>query len=74
MSILEYASKFMELSQFALAFVADDRLKINRFKAGLNPTIKERMSGGQYNSYVDLYDTVVHLERAMKERRSYFNE
>jgi len=44
MSVLEYASKFMELSQFAPAFIADEKLKMNWFEAGLNPTIKERMS------------------------------
>jgi len=43
MSILEYASKFMDLSRFAPTFVADETLKMNRFKAGLNPTIKDRM-------------------------------
>ena len=42
-SVLEYASKFMELSQFTADFVADERLKINRFEAELNLTIKERM-------------------------------
>jgi len=30
MSVLEYASKFMELSHFAPAFVADEILKMNR--------------------------------------------
>jgi len=40
MSVVEYASKFMKLSQFAPAFVADERLKMNQFKAGLNRTIK----------------------------------
>jgi len=44
MSVLEYVTRFMELSRFAPAFVADERLKMNRFEAGLNPTIKERMS------------------------------
>jgi len=44
MSVLEYASKFMELSRFVPAIVTDERLKMNRFEAGLNPTIKERMS------------------------------
>jgi len=43
-SVLEYASKFMELLRFAPAFIADERLKMNRFEAGLNPTIKERIS------------------------------
>ena len=74
MSVLEYASKFMELSRFASAFVADERLKMNRFKTWLNPTIKERMSVRQCASYVDLYDTAVNVERAMKERNKYFNK
>jgi len=43
MNVLEYASKFMELSRFVPAFVAEKRLKMNRFEVGLNPTIKERM-------------------------------
>jgi len=50
MRVLEYTSKFMELSWFALAFAADERLKMNRFKVGLNPTIKERISVRQYTS------------------------
>ena len=74
MSVLEYASKFMELSRFTPAFVANERLKMNRFEARLNPTIKERMSVRQYISYVDLYDTAVNVERAMKEESNYFNE
>jgi len=32
------------------------------------------MSVRQYASYVDLYDTVVNVERVMKERNNYFNE
>jgi len=74
MSVLEYASKFMELYDFALAFVADVKLKINCFKAGLNPNIKKRMSMRQYTSYVDLCDTAANMERAIKERNNYFSE
>jgi len=47
---------------------------MNRFEAELNPKIKERMSVGQYTSCVDLCDTVVDVERGMKERNNYFNE
>ena len=43
MSVLEYTLKFMQLSRFATTFVVDERLKMNRFEAGLNSTIKERM-------------------------------
>ena len=70
--MVEYASKFMELSRFAPAFVADERLNMNRFEAGLNPGVKERMSVQQYASYVDLYDIVVNGERAMRESTNYF--
>ena len=72
--MLEYTAKFMELSHFAPAFVADERLKMNRFEVILNPNIKERMLVHQYTTYVDLYDTTVNVERVKKERSNYFNE
>ena len=42
MSVLEYAFKFMELSSFAPAFIANKELKLNRFEAGLNLNLKVR--------------------------------
>jgi len=44
MSVSEYASKFMELLHFTPACVVDKKLRINRFKAGLKPSLNERMS------------------------------
>ena len=41
MSVLDYAIKFMELSWFVPAYVANERLKMNQFEAGHKPTIKE---------------------------------
>ena len=64
----------MELSRFAPAFLADERLKMKRSEAELNPTINERMLVWQYTSYVDLYNTAVNVEWAMKEGSNYFNE
>jgi len=32
------------------------------------------MSVRHYTSYIDLYDTPINIERAMKERSNYFNE
>jgi len=43
MSMLEYASKFMDLSRFAPGYVVDEKLRMNLFKAGLNPSLKEQM-------------------------------
>ena len=74
MSMLEHASKFMELSHFSLAFVADEKLKMNHFEVWLNPNIKKSMPVHQYTFYMDLYDSTVNMERAMKERKDYFNE
>ena len=74
MSVLEYASKFKELSHFGLTLVVDERLKMNRFEVGIKPTITERMSVHQYTFYVDLYNTAANVERAMKEKSNYFNE
>ena len=71
---MEYAFKFMELSRFALTFVAPEKSKRNRFVAALNSNTKERMFVREYTSYMDLYDTEVNVEREMKERSSYFNE
>jgi len=44
MSVLEYASKHIEPSRFAPAYVANEKLKMNYFEVGLNPNLKERMS------------------------------
>ena len=74
MSLLEYASKFIELSRFTPAFVADEKLKMNRFEVGLNPNLKERMSVRHYVSYEDLYDTSMNVEREMKEKNEYYSQ
>jgi len=58
MIVLEYDSKFIELFQFARAYVPNEKLKINCFEAGLNPNLKAQMLVRQYTSYEDMYDTV----------------
>jgi len=73
-TILEYASKFIELSHFALAYIADEKLKMNRFEAKFNPGIKEKMSVRHYTSYENMYDTMVNIEKATKEKNEFYNE
>ena len=67
MSVLKDVLKFMELSRFTPEFVANERMKMNRFEARLNLTIKERMSVRQYTSYVDLHGTAVNVEKVVNE-------
>ena len=72
MSVLEYAFKFMELTRYAPALVANEKLKMNSFEAGLHPNIKDRMFVRKYASYEDLYDTAVNVEQVMKEKNDYY--
>jgi len=44
MNVLQYASKFMELSCFAPAYVANETLKTNWFKFRLNHKLKDVVS------------------------------
>jgi len=69
MTILEHASKCMELSRFTPTYVADEKLKMNHFKSWLNWGIKEKLSVWHYTSYEDIYDTAVNVERVTKKER-----
>jgi len=57
MSVLEYSSKFIELYHFAPTYVADEKLKMNRFETGINRGLKEKMFVWHYTSYEDIYVT-----------------
>ena len=74
MSVLKYASKFTELSRFFPAYVANERLKMNQFRAGLNPGLKEKMAVRHYTLYEDMYDITVNVEKATKEKKEFYNE
>ena len=74
MRVLEYASKFIEFFLFAPTYVADERLKMIHFVAGLNLGLKEKMAIRQYISYEDMYDTAVNVERATKEKNGFYSE
>ena len=44
MTAMQYVSKFTELSRFALAFAAFERLKMGRFKEGLAFYIRNQLA------------------------------
>ena len=64
----------MELSRFTPAYIADKKLRINWFEVELNPGLKERMSVRHYAWYEYIYDTVVKVERAMKDMNQFYNK
>ena len=73
-SVLEYTLKFMELPRFTPAHMADEKLRMNHFKAGLNTSLKERMSVRHHTSYEDMYQIAISVQRAMKERNEFYSE
>ncbi|XP_010683714.1 uncharacterized protein LOC104898347 [Beta vulgaris subsp. vulgaris] len=61
MSMLEYATKFIELSRFAPDFVVNERIKSMRFFEGLNSKYQKRV--GPYSTFEELYDQALEQER-----------
>ena len=51
MSVIQYASKFLELSRPAPTYVANETLKMNRSESGLNHKLTVATSVRPYNSY-----------------------
>ncbi|XP_075515581.1 uncharacterized protein LOC142550227 [Primulina tabacum] len=47
MSVVEYTSQFNALGSYAPAIMADEVLKLHRFKKGLNSRIQSALAGGQ---------------------------
>ena len=51
MSVVEYATKFNELSRFAPNQVATEELKMDHFEKGLKGPIKRMISGPVFTSF-----------------------
>ena len=53
--MLEYTSRFNELSRFAPNQVATEGMKMDHFKQGLKESIKFMIAGYIFNSYQEMY-------------------
>jgi len=51
MTVMQYASKFAELSRFTLDFVAFKRMKMRRFKEGLAFYVRNQLVGRPIKTY-----------------------
>ena len=56
MTIMQYASKFMELFRFALEFVSTERLKKRRFEESLAFYSHNQLVGQSIYIYQELYE------------------
>jgi len=55
MTVIQYTSKFTELSRFVPKFVSHKRLKIRRFQVGLAFYIRKQLAGQLILTYQELY-------------------
>jgi len=74
MSFLQYTSMVMDLSLYAPAYVAYKTLKMSWFELGLNHELKVAMPLWTYNSYKEMHDATIQMERAQNEREAFFNK
>ncbi|XP_073017937.1 uncharacterized protein [Primulina eburnea] len=68
MSVVEYTSKFNSLGTYAPAIMADDILKMHRFKRGLNSRIQSALSVYQPTGFDDLMGAAIRAETDIKRR------
>ncbi|XP_073024377.1 uncharacterized protein [Primulina eburnea] len=68
MSVVEYTSKFNSLGTYAPAIMADDILKMHRFKRGLNSRIQSALAVYQPTGFDDLMGASIRAETDIKRR------
>ncbi|XP_074278678.1 uncharacterized protein LOC141602275 [Silene latifolia] len=68
MSVMLYATKFMELSRFAPHMVATEELRMNRLERGLGWNLRDRLSTHTCSTYQDMYDKATNAERIINEK------
>jgi len=69
-TVIQYASKFIELSRFAHDFVAFERMKMRRFEEGLAFSIRNQLAGQPIKTYQELHEQAAEVERVKNELRA----
>ena len=67
MSVCEYRDKFIHLSCYAPAEVADDEEKQDHFRNGLNGLIKYQLLVHTFENFQKMLDNAIMVEHARKE-------
>jgi len=67
MSVTEYRDKYIELSRYALANIADNEDKQDHFRNGLSGAIKYQPLCHTFASFQELVDNAIKVEHAHKE-------
>ncbi|XP_075473862.1 uncharacterized protein LOC142504906 [Primulina tabacum] len=68
MSVVEYTSQFNALGSYAPAIMADEVLKLHRFKRGLNSRIQSALAVYQPTNFADLMGAAIRAETDIRRR------
>ncbi|XP_075483561.1 uncharacterized protein LOC142523714 [Primulina tabacum] len=69
MSVVEYTSQFNALESYAPAIMADEVLKLHRFKKGLNSRIQSALALYQPTNFSDLIGATIRAEADIQRRQ-----
>ena len=67
MTVTQYASRFEALSRYVQGVVATEREKARRFEWGLEQTIRTQVIGTNIQTYTDLVDRALRIEREVND-------
>ena len=70
MSVMQYASKFNELSRFAPHQVSTKDRKMEHFEQGLKGNIKSMIAGQTFENFQAMYQKAVKIARVLEEFES----
>ncbi|GAV88502.1 hypothetical protein CFOL_v3_31924 [Cephalotus follicularis] len=70
MSVTQYEHKFLELSHYAPALVADQEERCQRFLDGLRPEIRHFVATIEWNVFGNLVESAMRVELSINEQRS----
>ncbi|XP_075499949.1 uncharacterized protein LOC142538522 [Primulina tabacum] len=72
MSVVEYTSQFNALGSYAPTIMADETLKLHRFKKGLNSRIHSALAVYQPTNFSDLMGAAIRAETDIQRREKEF--
>ena len=71
MIVVEYETKFTQLSHFSSDLISTEEHKDFRFQDGLSPFFKDRLSLHKLETYSEVVESALLVERSAKKLQKY---
>jgi len=69
LNVVEYATKFNELSRFSPHQITTEEKKMDHFKQGLRGDIRSMIAGQNFDNFHDMYQRAVKMARVLEESK-----